>query len=105
MTRRSVHVRKRVQPPLLSLVPRPYAKTEGGGPGERVTCVTSGRRVRGGGQCPMKNLEVLLVNHILSKNLTTDKYCICMEKRFTINSKLVSRSSRKATGAKTVLIG
>ena len=46
----------------LSLVPRPfpppvfdrilYAKTEGGGLGERVTCVTSGRREgrhRGGG--------------------------------------------------------
>ena len=63
-----MHVRKRVGPPLLaasgapsvqnsvqnSLVPRPfpppvfdrilYAKTEGEGLRERVTCVTSGRR-------------------------------------------------------------
>ena len=38
-------------------------KTEGEGLGERVTCVTSGRREgrREGGRCPTKNLEVLLV--------------------------------------------
>ena len=59
-----------------NLVPRPlsppvlkcleYAKMEGEGLGERVTCVTSGRREGGGGRCPMKNLEVLVV---ISKNL------------------------------------
>ena len=55
-----------------SLVPRPfpppvfdrilYAKTEGEGPGERVTCVTSGRREgrREGGRCLMKYLESFL---------------------------------------------
>ena len=38
-------------------------KTEGEGLGERVTCVTSGRREgrHEGGRCPTKNLEVLLV--------------------------------------------
>ena len=56
-----------------SLVPRPlpppvfdcilYAKTEGEGLGERVMCVTSGRREgrREGGGDLTKNLEVLLV--------------------------------------------
>ena len=40
-----------------------YAKTEGEGLGERVTCVKSGRREgrHKGGRCLMKNLEVLLV--------------------------------------------
>ena len=36
-----------------------YTKTEGGGLGERITFVTSGRREVG--QCPTKNLKVLLV--------------------------------------------
>ena len=40
-----------------------YAKTEGEGLGERVTCVTSGRREgrHRGGRCLTKNLVVLLV--------------------------------------------